>query len=718
MDAVNSTAILQRAFDELAAFVARYDPISLLSQLTLTFLFVPENEFQREDSDVFTWQRQIEFLAGYVIVRSDPPKRAEWLDGEALAGLDTLLRQYFNEVTKHLVFESATTPETHEKDLVLAEAKIESLYVRGDAYPHQLYEFAQGLYGPHDDWFRKRYGFTIDEGIHLAKAIGDMYGDRCDTSRNETRIQARLKANELIVNGRASEDERGNLEGGIACQLLFGHAEDVLGFSVEELATFSGVAMHTCQCFLDRMSQGFGYRNPSFPKSFTDPVKAAWDYNTLNERPLITRDGKYWALVPPVLASAMLTTFYFDLMRDTSYRPVFEKARGSYVERRTAECLRLLFPPDATLLNPKYLNGDEMTDVMVLYDHKILIVQCKSKTLTYFARIGADFDALRKDLEEAIGDAFQQGIKAREYLEANRVARFTAEGQRFELDMDQVNDIYLVSVTAMPFQTLAARLANTNSALKLFPDNEYPWSLSLGDLDMVTRVLSTPAQFLHYAVRRKEVEATPFRLHADEMDYLGFYLSHGMRFDDDEFKGMDSVGLSGFSDDIDRWVFNKFELGHQVDPPRSEMPDAFSAFLRDIELTGDDYRTDCAIALLDLSSSGREQLMEIINQTKALSTQDEGLHSCSLIVRGGKRGFSFVSFSAKGDKGQLLQQAVGFAIVKKYDSRCDEWIGFGWDIASSQMVDLTYFISQEWAPDAGIERIAKDTLRPGRRIEI
>jgi hypothetical protein len=712
---VDSVTELQEAFHELEAFVADYDPISLLSQLTLTFLFVPENEFQSETSDVFTWQRQIEFLAAFVLVR--PSESTATVDGIALTRLEKLLERYFNAVTRELVFESAGRQETLERDLLLTEARIESLFVRGDAYPHQLYAFAQGLYGPHDGWFREHYGFTIAEGINLSEAIGTEYSGRCDRSHEEARTEARSQADELIANGQAAEGQRRDLETTIGCALHFGQAEKLLAFSAGDLSKSSGVPVQTCQRFLDRMSQGFGYRNPSFPESFTDPAKAPWDYNALNERPIVTHGGRYWLFVPPLLPSSMFSTFYFDLMGDDSYRPVFEKARGIYVEKKTAECLRRVFPPDMALLNPVYPNGEEMADVIVLHDHKILLLQCKSKTLTYFARIGADFDALRNDLRKAIADAFKQGVRAREYLKGSRAAEFAAEGRRFEIDMKQVNQVHLVSVTAMPFQTLAARLANTNAALGLFPDNEYPWSLSLGDLDVVTQVLDTPAQFLHYVQRRRGVEATPFRLHADEIDYLGFYVSHGMRFDAEEFKGMHAVGLSGFSDDVDRWVYEKFELGRQVDPPRPPMPDAFSDFLRDVELTGDHYRTDCAIALLELSSFGREQFIEMVAQTKRRSIEDKGLHSLSLILKDGKRGFSFLSLHANMDRARLFEQTAAFAMMKKYEARCDEWTGFGWDISSSRVVDVTFFVSQAWAHDAQVERLVRETLRPGHRVE-
>jgi len=353
-----------------------------------------------------------------------------------------------------------------------------------------------------------------------------------------------------------------------------------------------------------------------------------------------------------------------------------------------------------------------------LHDRKILLFQCKSKALTYRARVGSDFDALRDDVRKAIGDSFQQAIRARDYLQANKHATFAVGEGTFALEMDQVNGLYLVSVTSMPFQTLAARLANTNEALGLFPHNEYPWSLSLGDLDIVTQVLGSPAQFLHYMQRRRQVEGTPFHVHADEMDYLGFYLSHGMRFDIDDFDGMDGVALSGFSDGIDRWVYEKFERGQNVDPPQTPTVDGFPNFLTDVERSEDDYATDCALTLLDLSSEGRKRFIGMVVQAKECSLQDKALHSFSIVLKGGKRGLSFLSFDANADRIQVFKQAAAFAMLKKYESRCDEWTGFGWDIASTRAVDVAFFISQPWTHDAQVELLLKDNLRPGHRVEL
>jgi hypothetical protein len=47
----------QSAFQAFKDFVAEFDPIDLLSQLTLTFLFAPETEFIGEASPKFAWYK-------------------------------------------------------------------------------------------------------------------------------------------------------------------------------------------------------------------------------------------------------------------------------------------------------------------------------------------------------------------------------------------------------------------------------------------------------------------------------------------------------------------------------------------------------------------------------------------------------------------------------------------------------------------------------------
>jgi hypothetical protein len=496
-------AELQEAFDELAAFVAKYDPIALLSQFTSTFLFVPAEEFQGEASEVPKWERWIEFLAGYLLVRPYPLERVAGVDGSPLERVEKLLEEYFGAIVRHMAPQPEGPTGVSPEARLLQEAKIESLYVRGDAYPHQYYIFARRLYEPHDAWFRARYGFTIGEAIELSQAIDRLCSERFNELLRNARLEARRWTEELVARQEVAEADRRGLETRTGCWLHLGQCERWLAFTSEELSQFAGIPLQTCQDFLERMSQEFGYRDDSFPNSFTDPAAAPWDYNTLNERPIVRRVDKHWLFVPSLLRSALFATFHFDLLRDKEYLPTYERARGKFLEDQTAECLGRVFPRETVLLNPHYPNGDEMADVVVLHDHKILLVQCKSKALTYAARIGADFRALRADLQKAVADAFKQASKAKDYLQGNKEAKFVAGGSVLAIDMTKNNGLYIISMTPMPFQTFAARFANTNAALRLFSGGEYPWSLSLGDLDILTQVLASPAQFLHYLLKRQ-----------------------------------------------------------------------------------------------------------------------------------------------------------------------------------------------------------------------
>lgn len=708
---------VETTFGKLEAFISAYDPVSLLSQLTATFLFTPGDEFQGEASDTVKWERWIEFLAGYLIVRPYPQGRSAMVDGSVLESLEKLLEQYFNAVARHLFAEAGATRDNPAEAEILAHAKIESLYVRGEAYPHQFYTFAKGLYGPHDGWFRDHYGFTIAEAIEISRAVDRLSNERFNESLQQARKEARAHADRSVASQEITEAERDDVVARIFCSLHFGRSQDLLAFTSEDLSKSTGISIQICRAFVTRMSQEFGYRNDRFPDSFTNPVSAPWDYNTLLERPIVGRARKHWLFVPRLLTTALFTTFHFDLLRDKAYLPTYEKARGKFLEGQTAECLRRVFLPTTVMLNPQYPDGTEMADVMVLHDHKVLLFQCKSRALTYPARIGADFNAIRSDVRKAIADAFRQGTKARDYLQANKEAEFVHGEEHFAIEMNRVNGLYVVSVTSMPLQSLAGRFANTNSALGLFSGNEYPWSLSLGDLDILTQILGSPAQFLHYLLRRREVERTPFEIHADELDYLGFYLSQGMYFDTGEFKEIDGLGLSGMSSEIDRWVFERFELERDIEPPHAPMPNGFSDFLRDVERAANDYGTDCAMSLLDLGAKGRARFMELVEHTKARSRQDNGPHSFSAVLKDGECGHSFLCYNANGDRIQVFEQTAAFAMLKKYQSKCRDWAGFGWDLTSPRMVDVAFFISQPWVFDEHVERLAKSKLLPGQRVD-
>jgi hypothetical protein len=702
---------------KLEEFLSRQNPLTLLSQLALTFLFVPAGEFQGELSGGAEWERRIEFLAGYLLARPLPAGQFSPVDGATLETAQRLLDDYYSAVRLHLLSSLRDQIGPSAEDSILLNSRAYAMYVRGEAYPHQFEEFAVDLYSPHDAWFRQNLGFTIGEAVGLSAAIRREYEKRNWDSKNRARQEARIRADELVAVGQVDDASRKDVEVAVGCSLHFGNAENLLAFTVEELAGCSGLPLEVCRAFVHRLSQDFGYHNPQFPNTFIDAFTAPWDYNTLGERPLVTLKGRYWVPVVAVLRQALLSTFYFDLMADTAYRATFEQARGAFVETKTAEYLRRVFPSDEVLLNPCRPNGNEFADVVVLHDGKVLIVQCKSKPLTRPAKIGADLEALKTDLRKAVQDAFKQGVAARNYLSSTCTPKIAVADRVLDIDMSQVSAVYILNVTLTPFQMLTTRLANCNPILSLFTDEDYPWSMAIGDLDILTQVLGSPSSFIHYATRRLQLERTPFDVFADEMDLLGFYLSQGMYFDTPEFQTMNGVSIVGLSSHVDRWVFERHEMGKAAQPPKPPMPAGFEEFIIDIEQSNAMHRTNCTMGLLDLSGMGRKGFIQMVNLAKEKTRYDRELHSSSMTVVGNKRGLSFVSLDAGGDRQKIFQAAASFAMLKKYQEKAPEWIGLGWDVASSRSVDAVFYAKYEWVPDKEMERLAQSHLKPGIEVD-
>jgi hypothetical protein len=332
----------EAAFEEFKAYVQKFDPIELLCQLTMTFLFTPEG-FQGEASDTRRWARWIEFTAGYLA--TVPPRSEQYLtfNGAHIEEFERIILQYFHSFLYEAVNRPPGTSQWTPSDRVLQSAKTYSLWVRGDAYPHQFFEYSLELYGEHDDWFRANLGFTIQEAVRIFRAVTDQLERRFNESANNARANAPAKSDKHWEEAKAAGLTRKDLESRIAIHLHYGNGAALLRFTAEQLSQSSELPIAVCSAFLKRMSQPFGYRNPKFASTFSDPLKAPWDYNTMDERPFIERDGFYWFFTNPMVPSVLFHTFFFDLMNDRQYCPRFEKARGQFGERKVQ--LTGSFPP-------------------------------------------------------------------------------------------------------------------------------------------------------------------------------------------------------------------------------------------------------------------------------------------------------------------------------------------------------------------------------------
>ncbi len=715
-----NTKEIEISFNELKRILSKYDPIKLLSQIQLTYLLVPENKFHDEDSEQEEWLRKVEFLSGIYLSEVYPRNPKSLVDGKDLEIVEKALDKYLQTIKTEILTSGSLLENDEDKEIdsILKSAQLYSFYVRGETYQHQLRDILISIYSAHDCWFEEELGFTIDQALNISESIIAEYNRRVNLEKELSLKKAKKYIKEHPKSDKLQVDEKKYLTQ-VGCYYFFGESDRILSFTLKQLVKFSGYSEELCRSFLSRLSQSFGYKNPRFPVTINNGKSASWDYNTLYEKPVISYMKKYYVPLPSLFYEVLYHTFYYDLIGDSQYwNSGGSKTYANSLEEKTAAYLERIFPKECIFLNPEYPDGKEMCDVLVIYDRYVLVFQDKIKRMQHESLIGKNIETIKDDISKGIRSAFDQAIKAKDYLESDKPVEIKTKKGKIIIDSKQISNIYPISITLDSYQNFTTRFSNTNSILKVFEEGKYPWSVSLSDLGTITEIINSPEQFLHYISRRLTIEKTSFHLYADEIDLLGLYLSRGLYFEDGEFAKYDGASFSGLSVEIDQYVFEKHETPLNPSRPHQKSPDSFDAYLSAISKLNTPYRTDCIIRLLDLSYKGRENFVKSVESLKNKVKAGKSLESFSFVLDEKPLGFSFIGMNTDENADKLYQQVYSFAVMKKYSTESKEWVAFGWDQNSVKLVDLALFLSFDWARDEVVEKISKQLLKPGKMIKL
>lgn len=699
---------------QLKIFISRFDPVNLLCQLILTFNTTPEDQFVSESSDVVKWARWIEFLSGILLSKRISKSNKKNIDGKGIEKIESLLNTYFNNISIYTGLSSGN----REYSSIINSAKIYSLFIRGETYPYLLFELRKDLYSNYEEWFKANLGFTYEQAITITKAIHEVYNTRINSGREKATSKAKSYVKELIAKREIDIDESNSIETNYGCYYFFHNCEEILSFTKSELSNISHTSQEICGNYLERLSQTFGYKNRRYKYSFINPLKAPWDYNTLFEKPIIKSDKVYFIPLISMMPEVLFNTFYYDLISDEKYWKMSgEKIYSNWHEEKTAYYLKKIFSEKNVLVRPISDKGNEICDNLVLFDRKVFIIQCKTKRMRYESRIGMDFEKLKSDFDKGIKASFDQALNAKRYLLSKEFPTVLVNNRKITIDRNQISETFLVCVTINSYQNLTTRLANNESSLNIYR-KEYPWAISLFDLIIICEILEDPYLFIHYVRRRLEIEKTKFKINADEVDLLGLYITQGLYLEGKRFDKYNAISFSGFSEEIDKYYYEKYECGISSQKPKVKMSDEVMTFIKNIERIDPPYKTDCIIRILDMSEESRNNFLKSIEKIKDDARRDNELHSISILMEKKEFGISFVALNSKGDFRELFRQAFSFASIKKYKDRCTEWVGFGWEKNSKNVLDVAFYLFGKEDYDPEMEKIVKTNIKKGRIYKI
>ena len=231
-------------------------------------------------------------------------------------------------------------------------------------------------------------------------------------------------------------------------------------------------------------------------------------------------------------------------------------------------------------------------------------MEAKAKQFRLESQIG-DVRGLRHDLKANIEDAFGQARRAAKYIHiaASPVFEESSSGRKLTVQKDQVIRTYLITVSLHHLAGLATRLSQLQD-LGLFRDGEFPFSISVADLETIAQFCDSPDVFLHYVEKRLMTQHENINILADELDMFGAYLQTRLQpsrlWDKDGIKPTAMV-LSGYSQQFDDWA--GFQRGDRSNPPNIslEIPGEIKDVLTELRERDDYAARWIAFALLDLS---------------------------------------------------------------------------------------------------------------------
>ncbi len=578
----------------------------------------------------------------------------------------------------------------HTEDEITSKARTQYLIsqINHERYVFQTTELINEIFGNLDDYFLDNWGFTITDALSFSHKIIQYYTQN---------IREKLS--------RCSQ-----YEGESKDREIFSHNKDIFKIVPEDFCTKMNIENPIIfSNYLNALSSEFGGCN----QTYESPL----DENHLFKKPIIKFENTYYAPIPEELIQNLPAIFEFLLEKEKNtntknWRKFLDK-KSEYTEKKVTECINRIFLKKDVYENLFYnFKGSRFeVDNIIPYCNNVIIIETKSGTFSDSAKRGG-IKRITTDIKRLIGDAYEQGLRVRQYITNSSIAEFKdSKGKlRLQLRNDSNTNFIFINVTLEPLTSFSTSLKQFEN-LGIFNNKEYPWSVNLFDLDIITSYFDSPAIFIHYIESRLEVQDKESIGSPDELSYFGFYLKFGtfnIRYY--EGKKVDWIMLEpSFLDKFDQhYLFGK-------DPPILEIEPEILRIVKDLEKLRPDNFTEITNAILNLDHTSRKDLINTINERIFKSQTDGKLHDYTFLDKENKQGITI--FSQIGRE-ELAEKLVVYCTLKKYQCKSNLWIGLGINVLDdSYLINEYFFDNSKWRRDSKKERtlkwaIDKKMIRP------
>jgi hypothetical protein len=676
----------QEIFDELAVLCASPGYAHAIAYFCYRDHFVGfGDELKPEDySKLFSIERlirtEISTLIGLMnraprdLALPDPTKLEAYLvQTEALL---TELHQAMVEPTTAELRAALTDPVAAKNADPFANAaamREPIFYGAESAYSFQYRDLASQKYARDAGWVRRTKGFSPEEGKKVVAVISDFLNDKILATLNGMRD--------------LPPEQRTILSG--------------FEFTVAEIVAKSGLPSEIVQAVVTAFC---------FPEDGNPTFVSLGVFNAANAYPILKAEGdKYLLFLQVSLAEALYDTPFYWMSEDRSYVTTAMQNRGLFTEEFTAGRLEGVFGADKVFRNVDIwetkARKDKLgeIDTLVLIADRALVVQAKSKKLTFEARKGNDLQ-LQADFKAAVQDACDQAFACSRQLPAGTAVFTDSDGNEIAIPRP-IKHIHPISVVsdhypALSFQALQFLKFSATDAIKA------PLICDVFFVDEVTEFLDTPLRLLSYLELRAKAGNNVLMSH--EHTALALHLKQNLWLGED-----DSILLEdNIAADLDVAMTVRREgLAGERTPPgilTHLQNTSVGRIIGEIEKSSDAGAIAFGLELLKLNGQSARDLNLYIDKIAALAAKDGKQHDITVTISKPAGGIT-VHCNDLPDA-LAAPKLREHSELRKYSANADQWFGLAIKPGSAAFrfgLVLNYPWQQDKAMDAAVAKMPK-----------
>ncbi|MGS1070555.1 SEC-C metal-binding domain-containing protein [Burkholderia glumae] len=555
------------------------------------------------------------------------------------------------------------------------DAMREPIFYGGEsAYDFQYLDLAARKYAADAAWLKAERGFTIDEARAVAMAV------------------ARVQSESFIT---------------IREQMLKLHPDEwtmlpLFAVQVAQVAANAGVAPEVAERVLTTFTLPPTERNGGFA--------ALHDFNTMLSTPLLRMPGgDFLSLQSYALAEAVYDGPFYWMAQDKAYAPLLAKHRGDFAESFVAERLSLVFGEECVYQNvdiwqSKGVKAGEI-DVLVVWGDRAIIVQAKSKRLTFEARKGND-QVIKDDFKKSVQAAYDQAVQCAPCLGDDRFTLATTSGRPVILPYE-IKEIYVFCTVSDHYPALSVQ---SREFLKVasVPRVQPPLVVDVFTIDVMTEMLQSPLHFLSYVNRRANYADQV--LASQELTILAYHLKQNLWIE----AGVDLLSLGDdFAAGLDIAMTVRRRNVHGSATP-SGILTRFDAttlgrVINEIEDRPEPATIELGFLLLKLGEDTVKNASRAIDRL-AIRSRAEGTHHD--LTLGFGQGAAGLTVHCNHDPTPIAAERLrSYCERRKYKEKASRWFGLCMSPVGPR-VRFGVSLSYPWAESEGMNEITRDMQPP------